>query len=282
MTFIVMMPDHTAGQPVTALPWLYLCSGMRRGGSTLQAQLVSALPGRTAEPTSREALRGLLGQERADGRREVLKCHEFLPEAAERARSGEVRVVYVYRDLRDVVASICRKYSLPAFSYVGGGVQAILEEDRQWRSVPGVYVARYEDMVEDLPAEVRRLAEYLGVPIDRGEAARVADQFSVDRQKTRIASAFDSGETIVGQGSDAHDRLSLLHRNHIQSGTHGAYRKVFRRHEIAALEWVCRDWLRANDYRADCGWAAQFVAYCWFRFRGFIHRLRAGAAAMLR
>ena len=267
-----------AESPIAVRPRAVLCAGMRRGGSTLQSQLVSAiLGGARVQATNPEAVRLVLTQDPAhESPPQVLKCHEFVPGIEDEVASGRVRVVYVYRDVRDVVASICRKYRQPAFSFVAGGAQAILLENRQWMAVPGIHVARYESMVADLPAEIARLARFLGVPTDESTAARVADDFSMERQKDRIERAFQSPGSIVGQGANAYDRESLLHRDHIQSGEPGSYRNVLRRHEAAALEWVCGDWLREHGYRIDFGRLAQAAAVSWYRIRDRAHAWRKG------
>jgi len=89
---------------------------------------------------------------------QLLKCHEFVPGLEAAIAAGQLAVVYVYRDVRDVVASICTKYGSPAFGFVGGGIATLLRESAQWTSVPGIHVACYEAMVTDVPLEVRRLA----------------------------------------------------------------------------------------------------------------------------
>jgi hypothetical protein len=248
---------------------------MRRGGSTLQAQVVSALlGGAQVRATTPGAILALAHSGPAPDRVRVVKCHEYVHEAERLIESNKARIAYVYRDIRDVVASICAKYSIPAFSFVSGGAAAIISEYEQWSSVPGIHLARYEDMIEDLPTEIIRLGAYLGVEVDPEAATALAEELAIDRQKSRIEKAFASGTNIAGSGDNAHDADSLLHRNHIRSGVHGAYRSVLRWHELAALEWVCRDWLGALGYRADTPRALQALSFTWFSLRSRVHTLR--------
>jgi hypothetical protein len=193
---------------------------------------------------------------------------------AQLQQDGEARIVYVYRDIRDVVASISMKYSIPAFSFIGGGVQSILREFEQWTSIPGIHVARYEQMLDDLPGEIVRLSAYLGIPVDETGAAKLAAEFSLDRQRARISSAFSGKGGTTGRGRNEHDPLSLLHNHHIQSGAHGSYRGVLRTREIAALEWVCRHWLRAHGYRPDNTRALQLASFGWYALRAEVNALR--------
>jgi hypothetical protein len=255
---------------------------MRRGGSTLQAQLVSALLGGVrAHATSPVAIREMLARTDDAHERCILKCHEFVDELAMLQQADQARVVYVYRDIRDVVASISLKYSIPAFSFINGGALSVLREFEQWTSIPGIHVARYEDMIADLPAEIVRLGDYLGVSVDETRAAALASDFSLEKQKARITAAFSDGAQTAGRGRNAHDPLSLLHHDHIQSGEHGAYRRVLSNHELAALEWVCRRWMRASGYFPETSWALQVLAYSWFACRAKAHAFRVWISSVV-
>jgi hypothetical protein len=270
-------------QAAAGAPWLFLCAGMRRGGSTLQAQLVSALLGDARiVATSPESLRNVIAE--ADGLRipVVYKCHQYIPQLASFHAEGGFRVFYVYRDIRDVVASISEKYSIPAFSFVHGGVLPILREYEQWTRLPGVYVSCYERMLSDLAAEVCRLGAHIGISVDDASAARIASEFSIEKQQSRIREAFSHSGAVGGRGLNAHDDRSLLHKDHIQFGGSGAFRRVLGWHETAALEWVTRDWMRATGYRPDYSKATQVIAYGWFRFRGALHNARTRLAVSLR
>ena len=254
--------------------WLYFCGGMRRGGSTLQAQLVSAiLGGALAAPASPATVRKLMD---APGRcREihVCKCHEYVHELREAIGRGEAKVFYVYRDIRDVVASISRKYNIPVFSFIHGGVDPILREYYDWTSTPGAYVARYEEMLADLPGEVMRLAGYIGVRLDKADAARIAGEYGLEKQRARIRHAFQDGQPAGDGSSNSFDPASLLHWNHIQSNGAG-FDSVMRPIEVAALEWVTRTWMIETGYTFRYSRTTRILAYAWFRTRAVAHRVR--------
>jgi hypothetical protein len=256
-------------------PKWFFCVGMRRAGSTLQAQLVAALLGRASiRLTSPERVTSFLAETRSSDCPVVVKAHRFLPEAEELARSGQAKILYTYRDIRDVVASICRKYSMPPFSFVHGGLASILQEYSRWIAVPGIYVARYEDMTSDLAGEVKRLGRFLGADVGEAHANELADEFGVARQVRRIENAFQTPGNMQGGGANSFDPASLLHRNHIQSGGSGAFREVLTAREIAALEWQARKWMKSVGYAPLYpGWM-QMAATGTFELKGFLHDVK--------
>lgn len=255
-------------------PWLYLCAGMRRGGSTVQAQLVSELLGGVQpRPISPQSFRDLLASTVSERSPQVLKCHEFLPEAPGLVASGTALVFHVHRDLRDVVASISRKYSIPVFAFIHGGMEQLLREHADWRAVPGAYLGRYEDMVEDLPREVSRLAAHMGIGLEEGVAGAIAGKFSIDKQRQRIADAFGNVEAGASN-RNRYDSGSLLHRDHIRAGGRGSFRRELRWHETAALEWQLGEWLHAHGYATIYPRPVQALAHFWFQTRAWFNRSR--------
>ena len=61
---------------------------------------------------------------------------------------------YVYRDLRDVLASLAHKDSLSVDRLVQqGAVERLIDQQRRWMSQPRMLVCRYEDMMADLPGK---------------------------------------------------------------------------------------------------------------------------------
>lgn len=250
------------------------CVGMRRGGSTLQMQLVSALlePDHVhlATPDTIDELIG--GVSRHHNVPMVIKSHQFLPAAARLSGADDAKIVYVYRDLRDVVASIVTKYDMPPFSFVHGGLASLLKEYQQWSSVPKIYVTRYESMIHDIAAEAIRLAQFLDIELSTEQAKELAERFGVDRQRESIRNA--TNVTLVGAGANKFDATTLLHHDHIQFGGSGAYRKILSPRLIAALEWQLRSWMRQNGYARDYSIISQFSSHIMFGLKALGHRVK--------
>lgn len=256
------------------------CVGMRRGGSTLQSQLAAAILGdRPVRLTTPEGAARTLAElrEGCSSGPHLIKCHRFLPEAVELAKRGDAKILYVYRDVRDVVASISRKYGIPEFAFVHGGLSSLLSENREWTRVAGVYVARYETMIADLKAEAFRIAEFLGCELTPQQAGELAARFSIEQQQRSIAEAFKTTKETAGDGANRFARDTLLHRNHIQSGTSGGFRTQLSPQTIAALEFQAAAWLSARDYTLVTSRAQRWVAHSRFCLKAALHRLKRSA-----
>ena len=245
---------------------------MRRSGSTLQSNLVAALlgPGTRIDVTSVESF----SEPEAQTAPLVLKCHRFIPAVAQMLAEGRARVFYSYRDIRDVIASIMEKYSVPALGYLHGGARNILREHAAWTALPGVHLTRYEEMLADPAAEVGRLAAHLGLPADAARDAEIAERFSLRRQRERIAATAGDPDAQLGSGGNVHDRDTLLHLNHIQSGGSGAHREVMTARERAALEWICREWMAKHGYEPMHSPWMQAMSWASYRARAGLHNLR--------
>lgn len=257
--------------PDNGLPEFVFCVGMRRGGSTLQTQLVKDICGvdqvRLVTPDTIDIF---LAEERPAGQVTVVKTHLYSPQIAQLAADGRARIVYVYRDLRDVIASIVRKYDSPPFSFVYGGLKKLIREYDDWMAVPEIHVARYESMIEDIGAEALAIAGYLKVPLSAEQAGELADRHSAASQKQKTTDSDNS----AGAGDNRFDSRTLLHSNHIQSGGSGAFTEILPRRVIAALEWQGAEWFREHGYEPTCSKSEQWAAASGFRIRGLLHRLR--------
>lgn len=230
-----------------------LCGGMQRSGSTLQFQLaahVVEMAGRGQRQTyvEPEKLAEALDQSPASPALKVAKTHVFNASIRSALRSGRAVGLYTFRDIRDVVVSFMHKEGRP-FSEESARhhITHNLAWYTGWVAEAGVLVSRYETFIQDLPAEVARIAAFLDIPLSAAECTEVAAQYTVERQRETITKSIESNQLIqyVNSQFDPH---SLLHTNHIHSGDVAAWRSELTSDQITFVESLAGDWLIENGY----------------------------------
>jgi len=258
--------------------WIF-CGGMPRSGSTLQFQITAHLVeqaglGHRVEwvpPAEFPRLRERYGA--APGWK-VFKTHICTDEVRALLDAHEAKGVYVYRDVRDAVVSRMRERQEPfAHVWQRGFLARVLTNFDSWTSTPGMLVSRYDEMIADVAGEVERIARHLGISVGRDHCARVAAEYTIDRQRARIRDVEARG-ALARSGDIAYDPVSNLHVRHIASGGHGEWRGVLSSEEVAMVEDRAKQWLVANGYPlALSAWRRALLK------RRFERRLSRGAAS---
>lgn len=180
----------------------------------------------------------------------VAKTHQFSVEKGEELAKGKAFGLYIYRDLRDVVVSKMRKENKTFQDiYQSYFIESLLYESRLWLRCKNLMVSRYEDVMADLPREVGRIAEFLGIQISRHQAVEIAAEYSIPKQRERIQQAV-TGSMIVDPffQNARYDPYSNLHDNHIAGGEIGGWRTRLTPWQIALVEQVAGDWLVEKGY----------------------------------
>jgi sulfotransferase family protein len=240
------------------------CVGMYRACSTWQYEVASYLVERHRRG---EGLGYLTGEEYAalvdQGRHcdspswKTVKSHEGSALFAKRLDSGQALALYSYRDLREVVYSLMHKRRLRFEDLLKQGMlHQLLVNDRFWRSRPGVLCQRYEQLVTDPVGGVEAIARFLRLNLEAGDAAEVADRFSLQANRLRTQ---EFARQLIARGVDLDDpsntqlcdRRTLLHWNHLRDDRRKAWRDRATPDQRLVLDGLFGDWLERHQYEPD-------------------------------
>jgi hypothetical protein len=192
----------------------------------------------------------------------VAKTHQHHPLFGELLAAGRAIAVYSFRDLRDVAFSLAHKCGCTFEEVVErrGGLHDCLADDRFWIAQPRTLVQRYEEVIADPEAGVDAIAGHLGIALTAGEAAAVAEEYSLRANAWRTV---EVKQRLLGEGvnlddpanASRKDEQTLLHWNHIREGKAGVWREQATPRQIALLAAICGTWLKDRDYEPDDSWS---------------------------
>jgi hypothetical protein len=161
-------------------------------------------------------------------------------------REGAI-YLYTYRDVRDAIASLYRKGRYTKRDPRRGPRNSRLAARREmagndmWTSMPGVWIAKYEDFRDDVPGLVRNLATTLQIDLTEERLATICAEVDIDAQKRRVQAAL-----VVGIDED-----SRITQNHITDGREGAWRDTLTEGELGAIELESGAWLATHGYLVE-------------------------------
>lgn len=204
---------------------LILSAGMQRSGSTW---LYNALRMLLTQAGVRDIGCGWIGDFESFKNHDtvIVKTHAF----SEKAASAAALIVYSYRDVRDAVASMKRKFKATPNLELA---TQLIEQDALWRK-HAAFVMRYEDFLAAPEKIVEGLAARIGVKgVDAAQLVQALGGLS-----------YEGGKAQNG----VYDRENLLHQGHITDGRHGSYRETLSPELVAAIEDRHRIWLEDNGY----------------------------------
>lgn len=232
-----------------------LCCGMHRSGSTLQYQIVT----KVAQFHPNAHILGWVEGQLEEQSRELLdspdvlyiaKLHNYDPMVAEFWAEHHPKAIYIYRDIRDVVVSTMHMQSWVFDSLeMTSRVNEVLQNDLHWTRQPGILVSRYEDVMAEggVAAEVRRIADYVGVSLAAEQIDDIAQSVSFKENK-RYIEQFDYENKGIQYARTSMDPQSLLHNKHLRSGASGQWQQELSAEEIALIETLTGDWLVGRGY----------------------------------
>jgi hypothetical protein len=140
-----------------------------------------------------------------------------------------------------------------------GFVEKVLANDSYWRTLPGLFRQRYEDVVANDRHAVAQLTRRLGIVLSVPEIDRLANEYSWDANLKRTREvkrkAEEAGLDLDDRAQNfEHDPHTLLHWNHLREGKRKGWSELADERQREILAGLCGDWLIANGYESDNSW----------------------------
>jgi aryl sulfotransferase len=118
---------------------------------------------------------------------------------------------------------------------------------RSWwetRNLPNVLLVHFENLKKDMPGEIRRIAEFIDIPIDESNWSSILKHCSFDYMKKNASKSAPAGGIFWDGGA----------QSFINKGTNGRWRDVLSAKDIASYEsrvgkelgLQCAEWLETG------------------------------------
>jgi hypothetical protein len=156
----------------------------------------------------------------------LVKLHDYDPWMVQHAAT----ILYCFRDVRDALASLQRRFSITA---TVEHAEAWVAADREWRTRAHLCL-RYESTMTDPAVALIKVADALHVPC--ADPAGLATLLR------------DLPEAPVEARPGEHDPETLLHHAHVTDGRHGSWTTELSPAVARAIEVRCEAWLVENGY----------------------------------
>jgi GT2 family glycosyltransferase len=248
---------------------LIVSTGMMRSGSTWQYQVacdLACLLGPAEFLGYRELDDFAKEYDRISSAKGVIvvKMHPPHELVAELARQGQARILYSFRDIRDVVYSSAHKLMLQPRQVLEWYLPAILEGHRFWMNCTNRFAMRYEDFLASSVVALSQLAEFLDVSIMPEKIAEIDRRYSLDANRERASEKKRKLEQDGCDLSDSkytclHDHEELVHWNHLRTGEKKKWWQLATAEELAQLGDACGDWLIENGYETNRNWVGRAI-----------------------
>lgn len=242
--------------------WVF-CGGMFRSASTLQFQITTRLV-KDADIGEQigwiDAYRFTETQRIHGSKRglKIVKVHVCTESIQAEFFSNNALGVYIFRDIRDVFSSYLKqRHKSFEFLWNEGFLEICLDNYKIWTNLPNMLISTYQEVMDNLPEEVYRIAQHLNLKTSPEECKKIADDYNLESQQHRIKrfrsqllqtslSPNDHREIV-----DYHDEETLLHMNHIDSAKRGRWREDLSPEEATLIEKKVTKWCKQNNYTSS-------------------------------
>ena len=168
------------------------------------------------------------------------------------AARDDAFVFWNHRDPRDALVSLIRLHEMPMEKALNSLEVYLSAADlpRKWGRAFGI---RYERLVANVPAHIRRIAETLGLVIDQAEVERIHAATSQDAHARVMRKLQDRGaegttriQTLYREMQE--DPETLINDRHLQSGRSGRWKTELDTDAQALVTERLRPWIDAYGY----------------------------------
>lgn len=178
----------------------------------------------------------------------VVKAHHPGSPNYRAARGLPCRLVYVARDLRDVVVSDMTLHGL-SNTFPRLAAMSVLPESlrsyRYWSAQPDLHKSDYDSLVGDLPGEVEAVAGFLGAELSRSQIATIAASHAEQRVRSEVASHYAAKPS--SRATDIDSEVGFR-KGHFQGGRTGKWRDTLSPLQVAFIEHHAQTWLLDNGF----------------------------------
>lgn len=233
---------------------IVISNGMLRSGSTLQYNVAASLLELKGPLTragflgnfSNPEVRAKLDAMKAAPGWTIVKTHEARLERS--FYDNRVRVLFSYRDVRDIAASIKKKWAYP-FEQILSDIDAMIEIERAFGDIPDVLVQSYDKLYSELPGATHEIANFLGVRATEADIQTIAAGQAIEKQAESRGGVLSKLMGLVKR--KGYDQRTLLHADHISAtgGRDGDWMNQFETGEISVLNERFADWLHRHGYK---------------------------------
>jgi hypothetical protein len=226
-----MYPTKNSRMKQTIPPSIVLCAGLKSSGSTWLYNVAIELcranararrnPRRRVVPFYAETVEQFPpGSERAG----LLVVKTHIPSASliflTRFTGGTVFLTV--REPRDSVASLMQRFGHrfePCVKEVSAGAERMVELVRVARPL----VMRYEDRFFERPETIPRIADRLGLPVEKATSDRIFRKLSAEQVRKTITALTSRGIFGTRPDPDRFDPSTHWHPRHVGDGKTGKY-----------------------------------------------------------
>ncbi|MFX0092697.1 MAG: sulfotransferase domain-containing protein [Candidatus Hodarchaeota archaeon] len=253
---------------------LIICCGMPRAGSTLQYNIARTLIEEIDLGTGLGYFTDLYKHQIFEWAKAdefyVIKIHN-VPSLSitELAVEGELKICYIYRDIRDVALSLKQKWSLKGQRLLKW-LDQIIKIYYDLEKISGVLWQKYEEVMPDMNHAIRQIAEFFQLEITEEIVSFVVEECSLTNVKEimctlnrglkrKLRTRWKRAMVKIGSvqiepvSSPLIDKRTLVHHDHISktNGAIGAWQQFLDKKDVEVITNRYKTWLLETGYNLD-------------------------------